>query len=48
MCAIGALKFWLFPKFLITSDPNKKFTDNDSWFDIEIVCIVGITSDKFQ
>ena len=37
MCAIGALAFWLYARFLITNEiENIDWTDNHTWFNIKL------------
>ena len=41
MCAIGALGFWLLARFMITDEIGQMdFTNNDSWFNVKLLCAV--------
>ena len=41
MCAMGALGFWLFSRFMVTDEVSKiDFTKNESWFNIKLLCPV--------
>ena len=45
MCAVGALAFWLFARFLVTEEyESMDFTNNNSWFNIKLLCAVDKTN----
>ena len=45
MCAIGALAFWIFARFMVTSEHEKiDFTKNHTWFNIKLLCAVDKTN----
>ena len=47
MCAIGALGFWLFARFMVTDEVEKMdFNDNKSWFNMKLLCTVDKRNEK--
>ena len=41
MCAMGALGFWLFSRFMVTDEVKKMdFSDNETWFNMKLLCAV--------
>ena len=47
MCAMGALGFWLFARFMVTGEVAKMdFSDNKSWFDMKLLCAVDKRNEK--
>ena len=45
ICAVGALAFWLYARFMVTSEHEKfDFTNNTSWFNIKLLCAVDKTN----
>ena len=47
MCAIGALGFWLYARFLITNEINSiDWTNNQTWFNIKLLCAVNKNNAK--
>ena len=47
MCAIGALGFWLFGRFMVTDEVEQMdFSDNKSWFNIKLLCSIDKRNGK--
>ena len=47
MCAMGALGFWLFARFMVTGEVAKMdFFNNKSWFDMKLLCAVDKRNEK--
>ena len=47
MCAMGALGFWLFARFMVTDEvKNMDFNNNESWFNMKLLCPVDKRNSK--
>ena len=47
MCAMGALGFWLFARFMVTDEVKKMdFNKNESWFNMKLLCPVDKRNSK--